>query len=184
VLFDARAGIDLPIGSGASATCSRLRPVSAPLRGAQLGFALQPALSWACPRRPAASRKLLDVFELAELAQAMRAICPGQRQRWRSRGQSPRSPRAPAGRALRRPNPLLRARCARNCGASRHFGAGDADHPRPRHVESFADTLVLFEPDGRTGLAVPQDAGERASVLGELSELAGGHARDTRPGAA
>ena len=191
VLFDAARGIDLPIRErrvGYLFQDYALFPHLSVERN--VGFALQPALSWGLSRT--ARRRvaeLLDVFELAELAQAMpRDLSGGQRQRV---ALARAIATQPAVLLLDEPfaalNPLLRARMRAELRRIQdHFRVPvmlithDQDD-----VESFADTLVLFEA-GRTDRVWPfrRMQAERASVLGELSELLGRHTRDHAPQAA
>ncbi len=191
VLFDAARGIDLPIRErrvGYLFQDYALFPHLSVERN--VGFALRPAFSWglsgAARRRVA---ELLDVFELSELAQAMpRDLSGGQRQRV---ALARAIATQPAVLLLDEPfaalNPLLRARMRAELRRIQdHFRVPvmliTHDHD---DVESFADTLVLFEA-GRTDRVWPFRGmqAERASVLGELSELLGRHARDHAPQAA
>jgi molybdate transport system ATP-binding protein len=178
VLFDAARGIDLPIRArrvGYLFQDYALFPHLTVERN--VGFALPPPLACRLPRA-ARSRvaELLDVFELTDLAQALpRDLSGGQRQRV---ALARAIASQPAVLLLDEPfaalNPLLRARMRAELRRIQdHFRVPviliTHDHD---DVESFADTLVLFEA-GRTDRVWPfrRMRAERAAQPGELAEL-------------
>jgi molybdate transport system ATP-binding protein len=188
VLFDAARGIDLPIRQRRVGYLFQDYALFPHLSvEGNVGFALQPLFSWGLNRR-ARQRvaELLDVFELADLAQALpRDLSGGQRQRV---ALARAIATEPALLLLDEPfaalNPLLRVRMrAELKRVQDHFRIPvmliTHDHD---DVETFADTLVLFE-QGRTDRVWPfrRMQAQRAPELGELAALLGRFARDHLP---
>jgi len=191
VLFDAARGVDLPIRErriGYLFQDYALFPHLTVERN--VGFALQSPFAW---RLPVAARRrvaeLLDIFELSDLAQAMpRDLSGGQRQRV---ALARAIATQPSVLLLDEPfaalNPLLRARMRTELRRIQdHFRVPviliTHDHD---DVETFADTLVLFE-GGRTDRVWPfrRMKQERAPGFAELLEQMGRFARDHLPEAA
>jgi molybdate transport system ATP-binding protein len=185
VLFDAQGGIDLPIRERKVGYLFQDYALFPHLSvEGNVGFALQSLFSWG-PSRAARRRvaELLDVFELADLAQAMpRDLSGGQRQRV---ALARAIATEPSLLLLDEPfaalNPLLRARMRAELKRIQdHFRIPvmliTHDHD---DVDTFADTLVLFE-QGRTDRVWPfrRMQAERAPELGELAELLGGFTRE------
>ncbi len=188
VLYDSARGIDLPIRArrvGYLFQDYALFPHLSVERN--IGFALHPALAWRLPR--AARRRvaeLLDIFELTELAQAMpRDLSGGQRQRV---ALARAIATQPSVLLLDEPfaalNPLLRARMRAELRRIQdHFQVPviliTHDHD---DVESFADTLVLFE-SGRTDRVWPfrRMKAEHAPGFAELAQQMGRYTRDHLP---